>query len=273
MFDIRLLNKIGFFSDFDQAEKTEISALKDAVFRKYDPNEPIINEGDEGDSFFVMLKGVANVYKKPNVNPISTLNPGGVFGEISFLSPRIRTASVSAIDTCIVLEFGQTIGEHLSFPVYDKLKNKLIALLISHLDDIIELRTKDHFATDKDNPFEEGERMKGMEQKIKIFSDKGYSIFSLGNMEALLENEVEGTSKKVNMVELSSTLPQKYINFVKENLQDPSDYLFAKTDDYSGYIIPKAAQSVWRSTLTADRAKELAKSRAVQMYQKLDNIY
>lgn len=273
MLDVKLLDKIKFFSDFTREERTSIAELEDTVFRKFHENEPIVNEGEPGESFFIVLKGSANVYKKPNANPIATLGPGSIFGEVSFLSPRIRTASVSAVDPCIVLEFAKKITQKLPFAVYDKLKDKLIGLLIKHLDDIIDIRTKDHFALTKKNPFEEGKKMKGIQQKIKIFSDGDYHIFYLGNTEALLENSRENSSKKVTMVELSNRLPPKYVKFITESKQDPADYLFGKVDEYTGYIVPKAAQSAWKSVLTAFRAEQMTQSHAVQVYQKLDNIY
>lgn len=273
MFDVKLLNKIKFFSDFSQEEKLQIARQDNAVFRKFEKNEPIINEGDVGDAFFVVLKGEVDVYKKPNVNPIATLRPGAVFGEISFLSPRIRTASISSSETCIVLEINKKILKNLTYEVSDKLKDKLISLLIQHLDEIIELRTKDHFSTAKTNPFEEGIKMKNIKQKVNIFSDGGYHIYYLGNLEALLENEVEGTSKRVTMVELSNKLPQKQLNFIKESRQDPGDYLFAQSSEYGGYLVPKAAQHAWKSVMTTFQAENMSRSRAVQMYQKLDEIY
>lgn len=273
MIDIQLLNKIKFFSDFTQEEKTEIAKLEGTIFRKFNAKEPIINEGDHGKSFFIVLKGRADVFKKPNVNPIASLGPGAIFGEISFLSPRIRAASVIAIDPCIVLEFGFEIKKNLSFSLWDKLKDKLITLLIKHLDDIIDLRTKDNFSTRKSNPFEEGLRMKGVKQKIQIFSEGGYNIYYLGGMEALLENSVDGTSKKVTMVELSNRIPPKYLKFIKEFRQDPADYLFGRSGEFSGYIVPKAAQHAWKSTINSYRAEQMMQNRSVQIHQTVDNIY
>ncbi|MBF0439408.1 MAG: cyclic nucleotide-binding domain-containing protein, partial [Magnetococcales bacterium] len=113
MFDARLLDKIKFFSDLSQSAKKEISML-DSAFKKFPSESTVVSEGDETYSFFVLLQGMASVYKKPNINPINELKPGAVFGEAAFLTEKPRMATVIAMDTCIFLEFDRKILNQLS---------------------------------------------------------------------------------------------------------------------------------------------------------------
>ena len=215
MFDVKLLDKIKFSADFSPEEKAEIAALEDTIFKKYDPLEPIINEGDSGKSFFIILTGSVSVYKNPNVNAIAKLSPGAVFGEVSFLSPKFRSASVIANEETIVLEFSHDILNELSFKLRDKLKDKLIYLLVKHLDDVIKLRTRDYYTIDKANPFTKNKKSPVFRKKVMIFSEGGYNIYYLGNMEALLENDVDGTEKTVKMVKLQKEIPLKFIRYIE----------------------------------------------------------
>ncbi len=274
MFDVRLLDKIKFSADFSPEEKAEIATLDDTIFKKFDPLEPIINEGDEGKSFFIILTGSVSVYKRPNVNPIAELVPGAVFGEVSFLSPKLRTASIVANEETIVLEFSRDILNNLSFGLRDKLKDKLIFLLVKHLDDVINLRTREFYDIDKVSRFTKGNRkVRSIPQKVMIFSDKGYNIYYLGNMEALLENEIDGTEKTVKMVNLQEEIPRKFAYYIKESKQNPEDYLYADSGKFGGYLVPKAARHAWKSTMISFRSEQMLLERESKLFQKLDNIF
>ncbi|GAB0058265.1 hypothetical protein SIID45300_02611 [Candidatus Magnetaquicoccaceae bacterium FCR-1] len=255
MFDVQLLEKIKFFSDFTPQAKAEIASL-DTLFKKYPANAPIINEGDESGSFFVLLQGKVNVYKKPNVNPINELKPGAIFGEIAFLSSKPRGASIVAIEPCILLEFDRKIMHDLSPDVRDFLKDKLITILVTHLNDIIDLRTKETFGLDTSNPH--AAEMIGVKVEVnkQIFAQEGYFIYYVGNGEAVIENKSEGTRNKVRMSELTEQIPGKFVNAIKSANRDPDDYLYGQFGDFGGYLVLKAARHAWKSTLMAIQAEK-----------------
>ncbi|MBF0214104.1 MAG: cyclic nucleotide-binding domain-containing protein [Magnetococcales bacterium] len=255
MFDVQLLDKIKFFADFPQNAKNEIAAL-DTVFKKYAANSPIINEGDESNSFFILLQGKVSVYKKPNVNPINELKPGSVFGEIAFLSAKPRAASIVALDPCILLEFDRKILHQLSPDVRDHLKDKLITILVQHLNDIIELRTKETFGLDTSNPHEAEMIGAKVEVHKQIFGQEGYYIYYVGNGEALIENKYEGTQNKVRMAELTEVIPGKFVTAIKQANRDPDDYLYGQSGDFGGYLVLKTARHAWKSTLLAIQAEK-----------------
>ncbi len=260
MFDVQLLDKIKFFTDFSQQAKNEIAGL-DSVFKKYPANSSIINEGDDSNAFFVLLQGKAAVYKKPNVNPINDLNPGAVFGEVAFLSSKPRGASVVAIETCILLEFDRKILKVLSPDVRDQLKDKLITILVKHLNEVIDLRTKETFGLSTANPHEVEVIGAKIEIKKEIFAQEGYHIFYLGNGEALIENRREGTKNKVKMTELTETIPGKFANAIKQARRDPEDYMYGQSGDFGGYLVLKIARQAWKSALNAYQAEQFDQGR------------
>ncbi|MEO5330580.1 MAG: cyclic nucleotide-binding domain-containing protein [Magnetococcus sp. YQC-5] len=266
MFDVQLLEKIKFFADFSQSAKNEISRL-DSVFKKFLPNTPIINEGDDSGSFFILLQGKVSVYKKPNVNPINELKPGSIFGEVAFLSAKPRSASVVAVEPCILLEFDRSVMYQLSPDVRDQLKDKLITILVQHLNDVIDLRTKESFGLSTNNPHEV--EMIGSKVQIKkqIFSQDGYFIYYLGNGEALIENKSEGTQNKVKMTELTERIPGKFVAAIKQANRDPDDYLYGQSGDFGGYLVLKIARHAWKSTMMTFHAEQFDQDRKSETFR------
>lgn len=81
----------------------------------YEPGQIIIEEGDSGDSIFLIKSGcarvVAHIFGKEI--ELAILSPGDVFGEVAFLTGRPRTASVIASDMIEVLEFNKLLLEDI----------------------------------------------------------------------------------------------------------------------------------------------------------------
>jgi CRP-like cAMP-binding protein len=71
--------------------------------------ERVIEEGAEGDSMFVLLRGSANVSVAKNGAAIrvGTLHSGDCFGEMSLLTGERRTATVRAAADCYVMEISK----------------------------------------------------------------------------------------------------------------------------------------------------------------------
>jgi CRP-like cAMP-binding protein len=71
--------------------------------------ERVIEEGAEGDSMFVLLRGSANVSVSKNGSAIrvGTLHSGDCFGEMSLLTGERRTATVRAAADCYVMEISK----------------------------------------------------------------------------------------------------------------------------------------------------------------------
>jgi CRP-like cAMP-binding protein len=73
--------------------------------------EKVIEQGANGDSMFILVKGEANVVVNRNGLDmhVASLNSGDCFGEMSLLTGEKRSASIIAKSDCEVVEIGKPI--------------------------------------------------------------------------------------------------------------------------------------------------------------------
>jgi len=72
--------------------------------RLYGAGQTIVRQGETGDSMFVVGRGGVRVTILPGATEVATIPAGGYFGEMSLLTGQPRTATVSAISDCVLLE-------------------------------------------------------------------------------------------------------------------------------------------------------------------------
>jgi len=131
----QLINKLHFFSDFSEEQKRHLSSLDNQVY-KHPNHEKIIKQGDIGSHFYVLLQGSVEVHRGDGFSTkITNLKPGDIFGEIGYLSKRVRTTSIiaSGNDT-ITLKFGRDLGYALKPEIHTKLNDVLISILVNRLE-------------------------------------------------------------------------------------------------------------------------------------------
>jgi hypothetical protein len=89
------LARIGLFQELSGEVLTKLAHH----MRRADvaPGDPIVLEGEEGDHFYVILRGLVAVSNQGGLGPRRMLRPGDYFGEVALTMHVPRTASVTAL--------------------------------------------------------------------------------------------------------------------------------------------------------------------------------
>lgn len=125
------LNNVSIFSPLSDEEIEKLA--QESTRRVYAPGEAIVRKGQEGNSMFVVLRGVVNVQLPQNdgVKTINTLRENDYFGEMSLLTGMPRSATVVAAEETEVLR----ISKHALKPIFEANPE-----LVKSIVDIIEER-------------------------------------------------------------------------------------------------------------------------------------
>ena len=89
------LSRIGLFQELPGELLTKIA--HDMKRIDVAPGSPIVLEGEEGDHFYVILRGLVAVSHQGGLGPRRMLRPGDYFGEVALAMDVPRTASVTAL--------------------------------------------------------------------------------------------------------------------------------------------------------------------------------
>ncbi len=98
-----LLSQLDLFSVFSSEERKNIASL--ARERHFGAGEAVVQEGREGDTFYVVVTGTLSVRVGKPGTEVAKLGRGQGFGEMSLLTGEKRVASVIALEDCQLLEF------------------------------------------------------------------------------------------------------------------------------------------------------------------------
>ena len=107
---VELFSQIDIFVGLEPGVVGKLAAASQR--RLFDAGEILVNEGDEGDSLFVIEKGSVRVTKTdPDQGgksiDLAVLEEGAFFGEMSLLTGEPRSATVIAREHCGVLILGK----------------------------------------------------------------------------------------------------------------------------------------------------------------------
>jgi len=157
MIDASLFQKIYLFQDLKEDEIHQV--IDRTSLREFSAEAVIIQEGDPGDSLFIMTAGEVEITKEltlvldedtPKERVMIRLNAedGVYFGEMALLESETRSATVTALTDCSLLEMHQNdflalIEQNPGMGV--KLLLRLAQILSRHLrktnQDVVKLTT------------------------------------------------------------------------------------------------------------------------------------
>lgn len=110
--DLALLSDHPLFKPFPVEEAVGLS--RSALERKFGVGEEVITEGRSGSSFYVVVSGKLSVRAGTPPKEIAVLERGAAFGEMSLLTGEPRSATVTAMEDCTLLEMGREVfARHL----------------------------------------------------------------------------------------------------------------------------------------------------------------
>jgi CRP-like cAMP-binding protein len=89
------LSQIGLLRELPGEELTKLA--RNMRRGEVAAGDPVILQGEAGDSFYVVLKGLLAVSNPGGLGPRRVLRPGDYFGEIALAMDVPRTASVTAL--------------------------------------------------------------------------------------------------------------------------------------------------------------------------------
>ncbi len=124
----------AFFRFMNGAERRHLASFINA-WQTHPPGSNLIRAGDKDHALFVLVRGSASVIKPTDIF-IAQLKEGEIFGEISFKTRRPRFSSVIADEECIVFKMDDTLLEKLSPELQIKIKDQIIGVLVTRLDDL-----------------------------------------------------------------------------------------------------------------------------------------
>ncbi len=77
-----------------------LNVLRNGIFKKLRKNRKIIKEGEVGDSIFLITQGSVEVSKKAKRKKVvlGQLQKGDFFGEIGYMSNKVRSASITTLE-------------------------------------------------------------------------------------------------------------------------------------------------------------------------------
>ncbi|MFL5311377.1 MAG: cyclic nucleotide-binding domain-containing protein [Myxococcales bacterium] len=107
--------RVPLFDDLPRDAFVEL--VNRLSYRRYAAGEQILEEGDPGRSFFVIVEGKVRIWKMlPGGDELqlATLEEGAFFGEMALLSGAPRTANVSADHDTELLEVSDAVLRHLA---------------------------------------------------------------------------------------------------------------------------------------------------------------
>ncbi len=128
-----IFKKVPLFAEFNDDEINAIIAL--ATTHNIHKNNVIVQEGDDGNSMFILLQGSVKIsFYAPDGREVilSLLETGAFFGEMSLLDKQPRSATVTTLEPSKIAQIRRSDFERLLLK-NPTLSIKLLAEVVSRL--------------------------------------------------------------------------------------------------------------------------------------------
>lgn len=102
---LRIATSVALFAGMGRPLLESMLGRAEKVVRK--EGQLFFDEGDEGESFYVLLMGKVSVEKRSSGKwvPLVELKPGDTFGEMTLIDEKVRSARVRAVADSVALYF------------------------------------------------------------------------------------------------------------------------------------------------------------------------
>ncbi len=103
------------FGDFNREEL--LAVIRGLNLLTFDPGEILMTEGESGSSLLILTTGVVRAYVMNDMGhnvEVRTMEEGEFFGEISLLTGKPRSATITAATPCELLELNKTALDEIS---------------------------------------------------------------------------------------------------------------------------------------------------------------
>lgn len=103
----KLIEGTDVFAGLKPAELAQL--LEHAEKCTFEARQTILREGSSGEFLYVLIEGAVRIEKGTGeqARELARLVPGNIFGEMSLVDHAERSASVIAIERCVLLRIGE----------------------------------------------------------------------------------------------------------------------------------------------------------------------
>ena len=133
-----LVRDLRFFHDFPVPQIWQV--LNASQWLDFRPGAEIVQEGEQDDTFFIIVSGKVTVRKKGR--DVATLEEGDCFGEMGAIASHNRTASIVAKTDVSVLKVRATLIERASVSCQLRFHKLFLRTLMERLSNTTELAAR-----------------------------------------------------------------------------------------------------------------------------------